>query len=581
MADNFWLDNPDLRFRMEKADLAEVVSIKERDYSTVATYRNAPRSYADAKDNWGLVLEILGEICATVIAPRAAEADEEGATFAAGEVKYADATEAAIEAFRKSEILGAMLPWEYGGLNLPETVYTAMVEMVSRAEGGLMTIFGLQEIASTINEFADEETKARILPRFSRGEVFGAMVLTEPDAGSDLGSVQTKATLDEATGKWKINGVKRFITNGNAHIHLVLARSEEGSKDARGLSMFLVERDRTVKIRRIEHKLGIHSSPTCELQYTDSPAVLVGKRRFGLMRCAMALMNGARLAVAAQAIGIAEAAYREALRYAGERAQFGSTIDRLPALSRILVSMKCELEAARALIFETSVHVDVLKASEYRQDLLEKEGKSADPALIAKKKRASNLADMLTPLSKFYATEMGNRVCYEALQIHGGVGYMREFNVERHYRDVRITNIYEGTSQLQVVAALGKMLGRGLDVLFDEWKALECGPELEGLRRPLGELTELFGRACDSLKARDRATIDYFGADLVAMAAIVVNSWLLLRDARGDASDGAQGRKAEVARAYAGEQLPAARALGESILAAAISAEASRETILA
>ena len=584
MADNFWLDNPDLRFRMENADLSEVVSIKERDYSTAAKHRNEPRSYADAKDNWALVLDILGDICANVIAPRSAEADEEGATFHKGEVEYSKATQAAIEAFRKSEILGAMLPWEYGGLNLPETVYTAMVEMVSRAEGGLMTIFGLQEIASTINEFGDEETKARILPRFSRGEVFGAMVLTEPDAGSDLGAVQTRASLDEATGTWKINGVKRFITNGNAQIHLVLARSEEGSKDARGLSMFLVERDKSVKIRRIENKLGIHSSPTCELQYNDSPAVLVGKRRFGLMRCAMALMNGARLAVAAQAIGIAEAAYREALRYAGERAQFGGAIDRLPALSRMLVSMKCELEAARALVFETSVHVDVLKASEYKQELLEKEGKAADPALIARKKRASNLADILTPLSKFYSTEMGNRVCYEALQIHGGVGYMREFNVERHYRDVRITNIYEGTSQLQVVAALGKTLGRGLDVLFDEWRALEYGEGLAGIKKPLGELTDFFGRVCDSLKARDREAIDFFGADLIGMAAIIVNSWLLLRDARTEAAGAAPatgGRKNEVARAYAAEQLPRAKALGEAIMEGAITPVASREAILA
>ncbi|MEI6877237.1 MAG: acyl-CoA dehydrogenase family protein, partial [Spirochaetota bacterium] len=267
MAENFWLDNPDLRFRLESAELADIVAIKEGGYTTASKYPNAPRHYADAQDNWRLILEILGDICATLIAPRAAEADEEGATWEAGEVTYAKATQAAIEAFRKSEINGAMLPWEYGGLNLPETVYQAMVEMVSRAEGGLMTIFGLQEIASTLAEFGDEQTKARILPRFARGEVFGAMVLTEPDAGSDLGAVQCKATLDEASGKWTVSGVKRFITNGNAHMHLVLARSEEGSKDARGLSMFLVERDRTVKIRRIENKLGIHSSPTCELQY--------------------------------------------------------------------------------------------------------------------------------------------------------------------------------------------------------------------------------------------------------------------------------------------------------------------------
>ena len=590
MADNFYLDNPDLRFRVEQCGLSEIVDIKEHGYSYAATERKAPRDYADAQDNWRLVLEILGEICATVIAPRAPEADEEGAQYSNGQVTYAAATQAAIQAFRKSEILGAMLPWEYGGLNLPETVYQAMIEMVSRAEGGLMTIFGLQEIASTINEFADDAIKARILPRFSRGEVFGAMVLTEPDAGSDLGSVQCRATQD-ADGAWRINGVKRFITNGNADIHLVLARSEEGSKDARGLSMFLVERDETVRIRRIENKLGIHSSPTCEIQYTNSPAELVGKRRFGLMRCAMALMNGARLAVAAQAVGISEAAYREALRYASERAQFGATIDSLPAVSRMLVSMKGEIEAARALIFETSRWVDSLKAYEQKQEELEREGKPSDPAgaaradLVAKKKQASNLADILTPMSKYYATEMGNRVCYKALQVHGGVGYMKEFNAERHYRDVRITNIYEGTSQLQVVAAIGKMVGRGLDVVLDGWAASSADGAGGGLgaggnaglaatRKELVETTELFKKCCDALHDADRDAVDYFGADLMDMAAAVVNSWLLMRDAS------LLPRKADLARAYAAEHLPRAKSAGAAILARELTALAAKESIL-
>jgi alkylation response protein AidB-like acyl-CoA dehydrogenase len=581
MADNFYLDNPDLRLRVETAELDYAVSLKERLYSYASSYPNAPRDLADARDNWRLVLEILGGICGEVIAPRAAEADEEGAHFEAGKVEYAAATKAAIEAFRQSEILGCMLPWEYGGLNLPETVYQAMIEMVSRAEGGLMTIFGLQEIASTINEFADDQTKAKYLPRFSRGEVFGAMVLTEPDSGSDLGSVQCRASLDEGTGAWRINGVKRFITNGNADIHLVLARSEEGSKDARGLSMFLVERGPTVRLRRIENKLGIHSSPTCEIQYKDTPAILVGKRRFGLMRCAMSLMNGARLAVASQAVGIAEAAYREALRYALERSQFGRTIIDLPAVSRMLVSMKGEIEAARAIVFETSVWVDMLKACEQRQAELEAGGQGglSDPALIARKKQASNLADMLTPMSKYYATEMGNRVCYKGMQVHGGVGYMREFNAERHYRDVRITNIYEGTSQLQVVAALGKMLGRGLDVLLDAWAELECPAALAETRSTLLESTALFKRCCDALHGRDRDLVDYFGADLMEMAAAIVGTWLLVRDARRPGALAAS--KADLARAYAAEQLPRVEGLGGSILAGNAVGLEARQSILA
>jgi 3-(methylthio)propanoyl-CoA dehydrogenase len=580
MADNFYLDNPDLRFRVERADLGFVVDLKERGYSYAASRLNAPRDLADARENWDLVLEILGDICASVIAPRAAEADEEGAHYDDGRVTYAKATQAAIEAFRKSEILGCMLPWEYGGMNLPETVYQAMIEMVSRAEGGLMTIFGLQEIASTINEFADEETKAAFLPRFSRGEVFGAMVLTEPDAGSDLGSVQCRATLDEATGQWRINGVKRFITNGNADIHLVLARSEEGSKDARGLSMFLVERDKTVRLRRIENKLGIHSSPTCEIQYTNSPGILVGKRRFGLMRCAMALMNGARLAVAAQAVGISEAAYREALRYASERMQFGKTVIALPAVARMLVSMKGEIEAARALIFETSVWVDTLKACEQKQEELEKLGEKADPDLIARKKQASNLADILTPMSKYYATEMGNRVCYKGMQVHGGVGYMREFNAERHYRDVRITNIYEGTSQLQVVAALGKMLGRGLDILLDAWLALPVPEKLSALKARLAGTTELFKRCCDELHGAEREVVDYFGADLMDLAAAVVNSWLLIRDACVASDACISERKIELALAYGAEHLPKAEGSGSAILSRDMSAMLAKDSIL-
>jgi 3-(methylthio)propanoyl-CoA dehydrogenase len=581
MAENFYLDNPDLRFRMEHADLAGVVDLKERGYAYAkdgAVGRSAvlaPRDYADAQDNWRLVLETLGDICASVIAPRASEADEEGAHYENGVVTYAKATQAAIEAFRKSEILGAMLPWEYGGLNLPETVYQAMIEMVSRAEGGLMTIFGLQEIASTINEFAEPDLKRRVLPRFARGEVFGAMVLTEPDAGSDLGSVQCRARLDEATGKWHISGVKRFITNGNADIHLVLARSEEGTKDARGLSMFFVERDATVRLRRIENKLGIHSSPTCEIQYNDTPAELVGKRRFGLMRCAMSLMNGARLAVAAQAVGIAESAYREARLYASERIQFGKSVDLLPAVARMLVSMKGEIEAARALIFETSVWVDTLKACEQKQEELEKEGKPSDPSLIARKKKASNLADILTPMSKYYSTEMGNRVCYKGMQVHGGVGYMREFNAERHYRDVRITNIYEGTSQLQVVAALGKMLGRGLDVLLDAWAAAPVGNGLEEARSRLAEAVALFKECCDRLHGAERDFVDYFGADLMDMAAAVVNTSLLMRDSASSE------RKIDMAKAYAAEHLPKALAAGHAILVGDMTPILSKESILA
>src|SRR5664279_741429 len=319
MSENFFHDNPDLEFRLEQIDLREALELKEHGYVEAAQYPGAPRNYADAKDNY---------------------------------------------AIRQAGLFGAMLPREFGGLNLPESIYSMLVEIVARAESGLMTVYGLQEIASMIDEYGDQETKERVLPRFSRGEVSGAMVLTEADAGSDLGAVSTRATLDEATGKWTLNGVKRFITNGLADISVVLARSEEGSSDARGLSMFLVEKDETVKIRRIEHKMGIRSSPTCEIQYNNTPCTLIGKRRFGLMRYSMNLMNGARLAVAAQALGIAEAAWREADRYSKERIQFGKPIRVLPAVGRLLLSMRVDLEATRALLAETATWVDLWKVYE-------------------------------------------------------------------------------------------------------------------------------------------------------------------------------------------------------------------------
>jgi hypothetical protein len=570
MPDNFFLDNQDLLFRFNHLDVQEIVEVKEKGYRYHAEYPSAPRSYADAMDNYRLMLEIMGEICATEIAPRAAEADEKGAAFENGSVQYAAATQADLEALKRAELNGAMLPREYGGLNLPETIYQIMVELVSRADAGLMTIFGLQEISASVNEFADEETKGRVLPRFSRGEVTGAMVLTEPDAGSDLGSVQTRATFDEAAGIWRLNGVKRFITNGVADIHLVLARSEAGTSDARGLSLFLVERDESVRIRRIEDKLGLHASPTCEVQYHNSPAVLVGKRRFGLLRYAMAMMNGARLAVAAQAVGIAEAAYREAYRYASQRVQFNKPVRQFPAVARMLASMRGEIEAARALVFETGLWVDRLKA----YDELLAESAAPDPDLRQRQKMASSLADALTPMAKFYATEMGNRVCYQAMQIHGGVGYMRDFNVERHYRDVRVTNIYEGTSQLQVVAATGKLLGHALDPLLERWAGSEVDADLEPLRDQLIETNALFVKTTDALKEKERETIDYYAVDLVEMAAYLCNSWLLLQDA------GQEARKANLAKVYVEEHLPHMHSRSEAILNAETAPLQVREPVL-
>jgi len=546
MADNFLTDNPDLQYRLERLGLEEAVAILEEGYRYHRDYPGAPRHYADALDNYRLLLQVLGEVCAGRIAPRAAEADEQGARFHAGRVTYAEATQEGLHLLRQVGLMGAMLPWEYGGLNLPETILQMMIEIVSRADPALMSIFGLQEIASTLAEYGDEEIKARLLPRFARGEVTGAMALTEPEAGSDLGAVQTRATWDEAAGVWRLNGVKRFITNGCAGVLLVLARSEEGSTDARGLSLFVVEADETVHIRRIENKLGLHASPTCELQFCDTPARLVGQRRYGLIRYTWSLMNGARIAVAAQAVGIAEAACREACQYAQKRVQFGRTIDRIPAVARLLLSMQSEIETTRALVYETGRWVDLKKAYERLQ-----RQRPLTPQEQGRLKRAERMAAVLTPLAKYHATEMGNRVCYQAMQVHGGAGYMREFNVERHWRDMRVTSIYEGTSQLQIVAATGPLLGHALDGLFDEWAAEEYGPHLAGLKRELEEATALFNRSIDHLKEQDNGElIDYYAADLADMAVCLLTSWLALRDARTTE------RKQELARLYLGQALP-------------------------
>jgi alkylation response protein AidB-like acyl-CoA dehydrogenase len=571
MPGNFFTDNLDLQRHLDQLDLQEVVDILEDGYRYHAEVPAAPRTYADAKDSYRLVLTVLGELCANQIAPRAAEADEEGAQFLDGRVTYAEATQEGLQLLRQAELMGAMLPWEYGGLNLPETVLQMMIEIVSRADPGLMSIFGLQEISATIAEYGDEEMKARILPRFGRGEVTGAMVLTEPDAGSDLGSVQTRATWDEPAGVWRLNGVKRFITNGCADVLLVLARSEEGSSDARGLSLFEVEADDTVRVRRIENKMGLHASPTCEMQFCDTPARLLGKRRYGLVRYTWALMNGARIAVAAQAVGIAEAAYREAYLYAQKRVQFGKSIDTIPAVYRMLLSMRGEIETTRALVYEAGRWVDLKKAYERLKD----QGR-LDSAGRKRLKEADRLAAVLTPLAKYHATEMGNRVCYQAMQIHGGTGYMREFNVERHFRDIRVTNIYEGTSQLQIVAATSGLMGHALYDLLNDWASEDYGPALDNLKDSMREATALFNRSVDHMKEQDdRALIDYYAADLADLALYVLTGWLALRDARSTE------RKRELARVYIGETMPKVRGRVAMVQAIDPAPMQARELVLA
>ncbi len=555
---NFYSDNADLQQTLHRLDLARVVRLREDDYRQAEDFAYAPKDLEDALDSYERTLEIVGDIAGEFVEPRAEDVDRAGSELVDGEVCYAPGIAESLERLRQADLMGITLPRKYGGLNFPVSVSVMIVEMVSRADPSLMNIFGLQDIAETVNKFADDDMKSAYLPRFASGEVTGSMALTEPEAGSDLQNIQLKAT-EQPDGTWRLNGVKRFITNGCGQLSLVLARSEEGTTDARGLSMFLYERDEHMRIRRLEDKLGIHGSPTCELQFDDAPALLVGDRRRGLTTYVMSLMNGARIAIAAQAQGIAEAAYRTAAKYADERVQFGAPISALTAVKAILADMKVSIQAARALLYETALIVDVKEMLEHRIARLQaaekagagatvREGGAAGAGVAAAAgpdtdlkvlradlKRFTRLAALYTPLAKACCTEMANKVAYDSLQVHGGSGYMRDFAVERHTRDARITNIYEGTTQLQVVAAIGGVLGGTLADRIEEYDGEDFAatPELLArVRHARARLTEATARVrgLDDVRFRD-----FHARRLVEMAIDVVCGYLMLRSAQDDA----------------------------------------------
>ncbi len=525
---NFYKDNQDLLFTLKSLDLDEVVSLREDNYNLAKEFDLAPTDLADALDNYHRTLEVIGEICGDNIEPRSRQVDLEGPDFKNFTVTYHPLTQKNLRDLKQSDVMGVMLPHRYGGMNFPVTVYTMMTEMVSRADASLQNLFGLQDIAETICEFGNEEQRQEFLPRFATGEVDGSMDLTEPDFGSDLQSVRLRAWQDEKTGQWYLNGMKRFITNGCAKVHLVLARSEDGTSDGRGLSMFVCEAGPKLVVRRIEDKLGIHGVATCELQYNDVPAQLCGKRRFGLIKYVMSLMNGARVAISAQALGIAEAAYREAKKYAAEREQFKKSIDQFPAVYDMLSSMKIRITAARALLYETTRAVDLRNGWNHLVD----SGKDISAEAKAKQKYYNRVAAVLTPMCKAFATEIANSVSYDAIQIHGGTGFMRDFNVERHYRDARITNIYEGTTQLQVVAAIGGVIQRDNDTRIKELAAIPLTGKLERLRDQVMKLHQRQLQAVTFVaEKKDPAYHDLMARSLVEMETMVFVSLLLLRDA--------------------------------------------------
>lgn len=531
---NFFSDNKDLQFHLQHPAMRKIVELKERGFAEKDLYDHAPQDFDDAMDSYRRVLEIAGEVCGEVIAPNAEGVDHEGPRVVGDHVEYASGTVQNLKAIVDAGLSGLTLPRKYDGLNFPLVCFVMANEMVARADAGFENIWGLQDCAETLNEFASEELKQKYLPWVSAGATC-AMDLTEPDAGSDLGAVMLKATWSEERQTWLLNGVKRFITNGDGDVSLVLARTEEGTTDARGLSMLVYDkRDGGVKVRRIENKMGIKGSPTCELVFTNAPAQLVGDRKMGLIKYVMSLMNAARLGIGAQSVGTCEAAYREALKYAREREQFGKQIVRFAAVAEMLANMHAKLVGARALLYETTRFVEIYKQYAHISHERALEGEERQEM-----KFYTRLADGFTPLVKLFSSEYANQLAYDAVQIHGGSGFMKDYPCERLYRDARIMNIYEGTSQLQVVAAINAVTKGTFLEQIERYAAADYAEAVQPVVVKLKELTARFVEMTARVEAGDKEVCgfkDFHARRLVETAGHIIITYLLCRQA-GECAD--------------------------------------------
>ena len=577
---SFYTDNEDIQFLFKHMDIARLAAIAEEDFKYAEQFDFAPTSAADAIDNYERILKGLGELAANVIAPTAEETDKTGNKLNDdGSVTYAPGIANAVKRLAQADLMGFTLPYRFGGLNCPNVVYTMSNEIVSRADASQMNIYGLQGIAETINAFASEEIKQQYLPTMAAGKWTGAMVLTEPDAGSDLQAVKTRAYQDEQ-GNWFVRGVKRFITNGCGHVLLVLARTEPEITDGRGLSLLLVHRGPQVKIRRLENKLGIHGSPTCEIFFDDAPAKLVGERQRGLITYVMSLMNGARIGIAAQSLGIAEAAYRVARDYAHSRKQFDAAIENFPAVRELLVNMSLDLQAARALTYHAAFCVDLELGALKKLELGDSGALSAEQkkALRNSSRKYKVYNKMLTPMSKYYASEMSMRVCNDSMAVLGGSGYMKDYPVERHLRDSRITTIYEGTSQLQVVAAVAGVISGTAKECVEEliaqpsrapgpghaWPA-DVAPLIQQIRQGLALLDE----AVAFTKAQPGGSYrDLYARKLVDMGVYLVVAALFCdqgADTPAGAPQAGGEKKKAVAKRWLADKLPQIRMLKEQV----------------
>ena len=524
---NYYTDQPEIAFHLEHPLMKRIVELKERNYADKDKFEEAPVNYEDAIENYKSILDIAGDVAANIIEPNSESVDLEGPHLIDNRMHYANKTYENLDATRKAGLWGVSMPRQYGGLNLPNVVFSMLSEMISSADGGFQNIWSLQSCIDTLYEFGNDEQRAKYIPRICNGETM-SMDLTEPDAGSDLQRVMLKATFDEKENCWRLNGVKRFITNGDSDIHLVLARSEEGTHDGRGLSMFIYDkRDGGVDVRHIEHKLGIHGSPTCELVYKNAKAELCGNTRMGLIKYVMALMNGARLGIAAQSVGLSSEAYKEGLNYAKERAQFGKKIITFPAVYDMLSRMKAKLDAGRSLLYQTARYVDIYKALE---DIARDQKLTAEER--QEMKQYTRLADAFTPLAKGINSEYANQNAYDSISIHGGSGFIMEYKCQRLYRDARIFSIYEGTTQLQVVAAIRYITNGTYLSIMKEMLENEVCDCMKDLKTRVANLIAQYEEALEKVKASEcQDTIDFLARRLYNMTAGIIESLLLIEDA--------------------------------------------------
>jgi hypothetical protein len=577
---NFYKDNEDIQFLLKHIDLGKLAEICEENFKFACEFDYAPAESDEARQNYDMVLDSLGQLSADFIAPRAEEVDRQGNILnPGGSVTRPKGICESIEKLAQAEVMGFTLPHRFGGLNFPNLVYSMAVEIVSRADAALMNIFGLQGIADTINAFASEEIKQKYLPDFAAGKLTGAMVLTEPDAGSDLQAIKLRAFQD-AQGNWFLHGVKRFITNGCGEILLVLARSEPDRSGGLGLSLLVCERGPTIHIRRLEEKLGIHGSPTCEIFFDNTPCKLIGERQRGLVTYVASLMNGARIGIAAQSVGIAEAAFRVARDYAASRKQFSVAIEKLPAVRDMLIDMQLGIQAGRTLLYEASRIVDLEIGYTKRTELNPPENKDDLKQLKEIQRRYKRYAGMLTPMSKYYCSEMCNRVAYDAIQVLGGSGYMRDYPCERHARDARITTIYEGTSQLQIVAAVRGVCNGTAEKFLEDLAGWNYEAEVNDLLSILGDGTQQLKKGIGFVKEQGTEYMDLYGRALVDMAIDLINGYLLCDQAstkivmeveagstagQAEAKLQMKNRKLLAARRYVGKNAPKIKSLSELV----------------